>query len=552
VSSASWNSATGPLTPDNWLISPPITLNGEGTIQYYVAAQDPQYPFDKYGVYFSTGGTSPSDFTLLHSETLNSSTWAVRNIPVTGGTIRIAFRHFDCTDWFVMKIDEVRVFRIGEAIQCDPATNLAVTYTADCKAELTWTASPDAISYNILRNGNIVGNATGTTYTDENFDPLASHIWGIKVVCAEIESAATTKEMSACINCAPATNLNVAYVDAPDNCDAVLTWNAPAKGRNDEVILQYSGDMVDGIGIPTASHQITPANRWTSEDLASLGVASGMVLDKVGFTPYQTHNATFTIKVWQGGSWSGNSGDPGTELVSQILTSASLTPGIWNIIELTEPVTIDATKELWIGYFTDNVGGGNSSGCDAGPHINNKANICFMDGWTTMVALNPALTYNWCVRGYVGGEPIPPPPPVYNVYRNGVKLTTTPIEETTYTDAGADPENGHTWEVKVACVVDSESFPISETLEACDPIGINDIVKTTFTIVPNPAKDKIQITADSHFNKIEIVNFLGQTVLSQSNDKDTATVNVSNLTNGVYFVRIISENGTSVQKFVKK
>jgi hypothetical protein len=77
-------------------------------------------------------------------------------------------------------------------------------------------------------------------------------------------------------------------------------------------------------------------------------------------------------------------------------------------------------------------------------------------------------------------------------------------------------------------------------------------MKTVFSIVPNPATNNIAITAKSDFSKVEIVNFLGQTVLSQSNDSKESRVDVSNLTNGIYFVRITSDNGTSVQKFVKQ
>ncbi|MDR0205698.1 MAG: T9SS type A sorting domain-containing protein [Bacteroidales bacterium] len=75
---------------------------------------------------------------------------------------------------------------------------------------------------------------------------------------------------------------------------------------------------------------------------------------------------------------------------------------------------------------------------------------------------------------------------------------------------------------------------------------------TKFSIVPNPATNDITITAKIDFSKVEIVNFLGQIVLTQSNDSKKSEVDISNLTNGVYFVRIISENGTSVQKFIKQ
>jgi hypothetical protein len=131
-----------------------------------------------------------------------------------------------------------------------------------------------------------------------------------------------------------------------------------------------------------------------------------------------------------------------------------------------------------------------------------------------------------------------------NVYRND-EIIAPEYTGTSYLDE--NPVSGNNcYTVEVVC--EGEVSPMSD--KEC-MVGINGFV-STFSIVPNPATDDIMITAKSSFNKVEIVNFLGQTVLSQSNDKDTAKVDISNLTNGIYFVRITSENGTGVQKFVKK
>ena len=75
---------------------------------------------------------------------------------------------------------------------------------------------------------------------------------------------------------------------------------------------------------------------------------------------------------------------------------------------------------------------------------------------------------------------------------------------------------------------------------------------SAFSILPNPATNKITITSKTNFKSVEILSFLGQVVFTQNNTGNATTLDVSNLTNGIYFVRIISENGTSVKKFVKK
>ena len=83
--------------------------------------------------------------------------------------------------------------------------------------------------------------------------------------------------------------------------------------------------------------------------------------------------------------------------------------------------------------------------------------------------------------------------------------------------------------------------------------GATDITEnnsTSFSIFPNPATTILNVEAEG-YNTIEIVNLLGQTVYT-ANATSNMQINVSNLNNGVYFVRMNGENGTATQKFIKK
>jgi len=78
--------------------------------------------------------------------------------------------------------------------------------------------------------------------------------------------------------------------------------------------------------------------------------------------------------------------------------------------------------------------------------------------------------------------------------------------------------------------------------------------KTTsaFYIFPSPTSNTITIYSDSNFQTIEIVDILGKIVHFQTNNGNNITLDVSHFSTGVYFVRIINEEGFKVQKFVKK
>ena len=131
----------------------------------------------------------------------------------------------------------------------------------------------------------------------------------------------------------------------------------------------------------------------------------------------------------------------------------------------------------------------------------------------------------------------------YKVVRDGETLTT--VTENTYTDEfEIDPAQNYKWEVITVCGTSSEATP-EEITSTC--VGIKEIEKT-FSILPNPANDMITITSTNTIKIVEVINFLGQTVIYQQENK----VDVSTLTSGVYFVRVAFENGIGVQKFVKQ
>ena len=116
TSSYSWYEVA--LRPDNWLITPAVTLkSGEGStseVSWYVATQDPGFPAEQYSVLISTTTNVPSAFTRIFNETLNETNYEFRqrNVDLTsynGQTIYIAFRHHDSYDSFHFMIDDVRI-----------------------------------------------------------------------------------------------------------------------------------------------------------------------------------------------------------------------------------------------------------------------------------------------------------------------------------------------------------------------------------------------------------------------------------------------------------
>ena len=112
MSSASYDNDTQmPLYPDNWLISPIVTLNK--TLSFYAAGQDASYAAEKFSVYVCVGNpTSVEDFVQVGVErtaTGNYTKYQYDLSDYVGQEGCIAIRHYNVTDMFWLNIDDVAI-----------------------------------------------------------------------------------------------------------------------------------------------------------------------------------------------------------------------------------------------------------------------------------------------------------------------------------------------------------------------------------------------------------------------------------------------------------
>lgn len=128
ISGSYANQTQTALTPDNYLVSPQkFTISSGANISFYVCAQDVGYAAEHYGIAISTASNpSASSFTTIWEETLSAKSgsdgsprgkrtqgnWFIKTIDLsayTGQSIWIAIRHFNCTDQFIINIDDITI-----------------------------------------------------------------------------------------------------------------------------------------------------------------------------------------------------------------------------------------------------------------------------------------------------------------------------------------------------------------------------------------------------------------------------------------------------------
>ena len=102
----------GSLTPDNWLITPQIEL--QGTMKVWLRAQDWEYANERFAIYLSTTGNAVSDFTTtLVGETFANSTYTEYSADLSnyeGQQGYIAIRHFNCRDMLRLVVDDFGLY----------------------------------------------------------------------------------------------------------------------------------------------------------------------------------------------------------------------------------------------------------------------------------------------------------------------------------------------------------------------------------------------------------------------------------------------------------
>lgn len=164
--------------------------------------------------------------------------------------------------------------------------------------------------------------------------------------------------------------------------------------------------------------------------------------------------------------------------------------------------------------------------------------------------LGSEITLNWNAStetGIIG----------YHVYKSSTefgmyfKLTSAPISVLNYTDSSY---NATDWYMVKAIKLQTTGSGTYQN----PSIGISNNVASlttksfdfeTVSVSPNPAKEILLISASENIQSYQIIDLQGKVVLEQAFDKNS--INISQLENGVYFIKLFSLDKNSTKKFIK-
>ena len=123
ISSASFINNVGVLTPDNWLITPKIVLNGQ--LCFDAWGQDSGDYAEVFRVYVSTTGTSVSDFTPISDDITTTNNQTPYTFDLSSYADQegyIVIRHYNCTNMYWLNVTNFRLIA-GEWVTKENVTS---------------------------------------------------------------------------------------------------------------------------------------------------------------------------------------------------------------------------------------------------------------------------------------------------------------------------------------------------------------------------------------------------------------------------------------------
>ena len=547
VISGSYSNNYGALTPDNYLVSP--TKAAYTGISFWACGQDASYVAEHFGVAVSTGN-SVNDFAMVQEWTMTAKDSGVQSIGRGGDTkaqgswheytvdlsayagqeIWVAIRHFNCTDMFILNVDDITLGTPNKSINDFAAAGHGV----------------GEINYNTNRDWYYYDN--GTNYDAIGLTAGGGFWWGIMFPAGSYEGNAVSK-ISYFDNEPSSGQVTVLQGGTSAPGTLLYSQNYTTSGISDVIEIE----MDEPVQIDATQNLWIVMHNTSGQYVASVdsdypGQTNGSWLS--------TDNSTWYTSLYEatGGQLAGNwnlrvyieSGPSGT-------TTTSVIPGKYNIFMDGE--VIGATSDTYFEYEVED----NAEHLYEVYYVDANYNFsCAVDGVIvaagelesvtnldyTMEDPEVTLTWNGIGEHYV----------IWRGIVEGNSVNLEPVGETTdltYVDE-LPAQAGYVLYIVQTVYGDCETDLQTEIdnqnyiLIAYDDVNESAIVNA---IYPNPTSGDLHINANG-MTRISVVNALGQMVYNAEVDADEVVLDMGQFNAGIYMVNINTVNGNVVKRVV--
>jgi hypothetical protein len=347
-----------------------------------------------------------------------------------------------------------------------------------------------------------------------------------------------------------------------DVLDVMLTWEAPGGGGGTMEELIYDNDTPTGAysydGFTMATH-MSPSGPCK-------------VLKMKFYTTTDPGDNTYNATLFE---WAGS--EPGTDIVYS--EAATAVESEWMEIDIAaQNIMFDGDFVVGFGSINETTFVGYDADLDNGRSWDFNNTDETWSSWNEAYHIRAIVEYEDGTRAELGGSsdsPVPaktfaktshprnysdvnPVPPMqsrgareldllgYNVYRDGSKINSEPVEMTEYMDEDLPIGNVDYYVTAVYTGGESDGSNIVTVVITSVFNNKEELIK----IYPNPATDVLNIQSSTQLQMVTILNTAGQMVFQGYLDRGTTSIDISQYNSGVYFVRIENEGEFITKKIV--
>lgn len=482
------------LYPDNWLITPQITIPSNGAVlSYGYFAYDEDYYSEVYSVMVSPSGSDNIDsfyVPIVSDDMLTSDAYMTNTLSLNlfaGQTVRLAFVHHNCSDEWGLGLDDIEVYSLDSVDLAVTGTN--VRPVSQSNASATITADVENLGFAAINNLTVYCDVNGTV---------------TNATIASLPSMQTATASFTGINLSNLGSYNIKfYVADPDDAD-------------------NTNDTLSVTTTVLPAYSLT----WDFEGDTNL---------PAGFTTGRYDNGT----AYSEGFFPNNE----AWVVFDDTEHGWLEPGFEGGVRV-------AMAESWFDE--------NDNGLYKTAYPANRWLI------TPSIRLTTGNYFVWDAYS-MDSEYL-------EDYK--VRISTTNTDTASFTTLATIIEEEGTWQRRLVdlsayagqdvyiaiqyisddmfrLLVDNLKIAGLATLtpDGPEPEGLETADGSDINVYPNPTTGVITVAA-ANIIRIEVIDAMGRVAMTQNGSANT--MNISALAEGVYTLRVATENGVSMKRIVKK
>ncbi len=525
---------------DDYLITPPITLNGNEWIRYaYRAASSSEV--NDYEVLISTTNSDVSSFsTVLFSDTIGNTSYMTNTIDLSAysGNVYLAFHipsgGFD--GWRVY-IDDVNV---EEMPSCLPVTTVASNNVTDSSATLSWTDLNSATSWQIEYGVTGFTPGSGTTlvvsanpYTLNGLMDSESYDVYVQAICGVGDSSTWAASISFTTAC---PSYSVPWEEGFETISGGGNWP--------DCVLE-TGDFTTSTTSTTYNRAPRTGSNfmytaWGADDWffsPGINLVAGVTYDFTAWYVTDENTGWDSISIWAGTGQSSADMSTKVVVVSGVLDSiyteltGQFTPSASGAYNL--GIHVEANSNPWYLSFDDisvreTVTCLPVSGITEDGISSTSINVAWTGGGT---ATDWDIEYG--VTGFTVGS--------------GTTVTTS-TNPTLIT--GLNSNQAYDFYVTSDCGPSSSAFgPVSISTGI---LSVDNLLNNQFHVYPNPAKDILNIEFDQIQNdrSVQLISVTGKIVREMKTSSLNNKLDVRGLSKGIYMLKLVNTTNVEYTRIV--